>query len=247
VKSAQNRNVIGQTAGRGVTRRVWCRRLLAFAGAGLLSSRAARRASAAGALPTVALPREAWDAAPPGPGMQRHTIERITLHHTGPPSWYGLPPAAAYLRAIQAFHQGPERRWPDIAYHLLVDLDGVIWQGRALEFAGDTATDYDPTGHALIAVLGEYDEQVPSAAQVEAVMALVAWLMDRFRLSTEALGGHRDYARTACPGHNLYALLDPLRAGLWPGGRAPLHDLRSSSEHRALTDRGAGPPGPRRA
>jgi hypothetical protein len=187
--------------------------LLAFAGVGLLSGRSVPWATAVGTLPWFALPREAWDAAPPGPGLKRHTIERITLHHTGPPPWFGLPPAAAYLRAIQAFHQGPERRWPDIAYHLLIDLDGVVWQGRALDFAGDTATDYDPTGHALIAVLGDYDEQVPSEAQVGAVTALVEWLMERFRLTAEALGGHHDYARTACPGRNLYALLDPLRAG----------------------------------
>ena len=158
--------------------------------------------------------RDAWGAEPPGPGMRPHAIERITVHHTGPPPWYGAPPAAAYLRAIQSFHQGPERRWPDIAYHLLIDLDGVVWEGRALAVAGDTATDYDPTGHALIAVLGDYDEQRPNQAQLDALIATARRLSAARGLDRAALAAHRDYAATACPGGHLYAYLEDVRASL---------------------------------
>jgi hypothetical protein len=149
--------------------------------------------------------------------MQPHRIERITLHHTGPPSWLGTPPAPAYLRQIQAFHQGPERRWPEIAYHLLVDLDGAIWEGRPLDFAGDTATAYDPAGHALIAVLGDYDVQQPNEAQVAALVESVRWLMERWGLESEAVGAHHDYAATACPGRNLSTTL--IIGGAPPGPR----------------------------
>jgi hypothetical protein len=161
-------------------------------------------------LPDFVYPREAWGATAPGTGMRRHVIERVTLHHTGPPQWWGTPDAPAYLRAIQGFHTGPERRWPDIAYHLLVDLDGGVWAGRPIAFAGDSATAYDPAGHALVAVLGDYDVQTPNADQINALRATVRWLLETFGLGTHTLAGHRDYAATACPSRNLHLLLADL-------------------------------------
>jgi hypothetical protein len=107
---------------------------------------------------------------------------------------------------------GPERRWPDIAYHLLIDLDGIVWEGRSLAVAGDTATGYDPAGHALIAVLGDYTLQHPNVAQEDAVAVTARWLIDSYGLAAETLRGHRDYAATACPGDHLAALLDDIRA-----------------------------------
>jgi len=172
------------------------------------------RSIAASEQPSFVQPRLSWGAAPPGPGLRQHTIARVTLHHTGPPPWYGAPDAAAYLQGIQAFHMGPERRWPDIAYHLLVDLDGVVWEGRSLAVAGDSATPYDTTGHALVAVLGDYDLQHPNDAQRAAVMETVRWLGVRWNVKAAMVGGHRDYAATACPGEHLYALLPAIRAAL---------------------------------
>lgn len=205
------------TAGRGAptTPRASRRRVLGLvtATAAALAGLAPRRPRATAAtqshpdLPPFVLHREAWAAQPPGAGMRLHAIERITIHHTGPPAWYGAPAAPAYLRAIQAFHTGPERRWPDIAYHLLIDLDGAVWQGRPLAFAGDTATAYDPTGHALIALLGDYDLQTPNPAQLDALSAATHWLLDTFSLTLTTIATHRDYAPTACPGRNLYALI----------------------------------------
>ncbi|MGE0540655.1 MAG: peptidoglycan recognition family protein [Dehalococcoidia bacterium] len=167
--------------------------------------------AAAPSLPGFVVPRREWNAHLPGSGLSAHRIDRITLHHTGPPAWYGVPPAPAYLRVIQSFHMGPERRWPDIAYHLLIDLDGAVWEGRSLAVAGDTATNYDPVGHAFVAVLGDYSLQHPNAAQRDAITATIRWLVDAYRVDAATLRGHRDYAATACPGDNLAVLLDEIR------------------------------------
>jgi non-ribosomal peptide synthetase component F len=196
-------------------RRMTRREALAVGAAALsIALPSAAGAAVGSGLPRFVRPRGDWDAAPPGDGMRRHAIERVTLHHTGPPAWHGSPAAPAYLRAIQAFHTGPERGWPDIAYHLLIDLDGVVWEGRPLAVAGDTATVYDPAGHALIAVLGDYDEQTPNEAQRDAVTQAVAWLLDAHGLGPASVGGHRDYAATACPGRALRSWLPALRASL---------------------------------
>jgi hypothetical protein len=189
-------------------RRRLIRLVTGVTGAALLASgagalRRGARADDAPDLPQFVLRRDVWAAVPPGAGMRPHAIERVTLHHTGPPVWYGDPPAAGYLRIIQSFHTGPERRWPDIAYHLLIDLDGIVWQGRPLAFAGDTATSYDPTGHALVAVLGDYDVQQPNHAQLIAIEATISWLLTAYALDPATAGAHRDYAATACPGRNL--------------------------------------------
>ncbi len=173
----------------------------------------ATRASGVSALDdTLALPpfvhaRAEWGATPPTRPMRLHDIDRVTVHHTGPPRWDGQPATDAYLRAIQAFHTGPERGWPDIAYHLLIDLDGGVWAGRPPRFAGDTATAYDPAGHALVAVLGDYEAQTPTAAQARALSDTVRWLLEAHALNPAALGGHRDYAATLCPGRTLYPLV----------------------------------------
>ena len=197
----------------GVGRRALLHRLTGLALVGASSLRVAQHRASAQASPAF-LPREAWHAAPAGVGMLEHAIERVTVHHTGPPPWYGVPPAPAYLRAVQSFHQGPERGWPDIAYHLLIDLDGQVWEGRPLAFAGDTATEYDPRGHALIAVLGDYDEQTPNPAQTAALGGAIRRLLDEFGLTPETIRGHRDYAATACPGHTLYQLIATIRESL---------------------------------
>lgn len=193
-------------------------RLSALAAAALTirpPEQAAARATGASESPPLAefiMSRWAWAAPPADAGMRPHTVARVTIHHTGPPAWHGVPAAAGLLRAIHAFHTGPERRWPDIAYHLLIDLDGVIWEGRPLAVAGDTATAYDPTGHALIALLGDYDGQTPNDAQVAQLSRTIRWLNETYGLDPATLGGHRDYAATACPGRHLAALIDALRS-----------------------------------
>jgi hypothetical protein len=194
------------------SRRTFLRLLAAAFGMALASRSLDPSIAVAQALPDFVVPRHEWSARPPGPGRRSHRIDRITLHHTGPPSWYGVPPTPAYLRAIQSFHMGPDRRWPDIAYHLLIDLDGIVWEGRSLTVAGDTATNYDPAGHALIAVLGDYSRQQPTVAQRDAIVDTVGWLVDSYGCAPETLRGHRDYAATACPGDYLAALLDEIRA-----------------------------------
>jgi N-acetylmuramoyl-L-alanine amidase len=162
--------------------------------------------AASDALPTFVKPREAWGAAPPAQPYVPHTPAGVVLHHTGAP-WYGRPPVEQYLRNLQAFHTGPERGWEDIAYHFLIDLEGGVWAGRPPEVRGNPSVYYDALGLVLICFLGDYDQQVPSEAQLSAASGTAAWLIRRFKLATSAIAGHRDLAPTECPGANVYPLL----------------------------------------
>jgi hypothetical protein len=135
-----------------------------------------------------------------------HVPNRITLHHGGVAFLRDRDPMQ-YLRNLQTWSRGT-RGWADVPYHYLIDLDGRVYEGRNVMFAGDTNTEYDPAGHALIVVLGNFEEVEPNPAQLEAVVNTMTMLAKRFRLSSDVIAGHKDFsAQTACPGKSLYPYL----------------------------------------
>ena len=153
------------------------------------------------ATPAVMLCRSAWQAQPALPGGRPHNITRMTLHHTAAVLGDNRN-APARLRQHQQFHQN-DRGWIDIAYHVGVDRNGNIYELRDTGLAGDTATDYDPAGHFLVLCEGDFDQETVSEAQLNSAALAFAWATQHFKIGSDTLGGHSDYAFTACPGANL--------------------------------------------
>jgi hypothetical protein len=147
--------------------------------------------------------REEWGAVEVTEGYVPHVIDRITIHHDGAEFHGG---AVARMRALQSWSIRV-KGWVDIPYHFLIDLEGNIYEGRPLEYVGDTSTEYDPTGHALITVMGNYNIQEINEAQLKAIVDLASWLCYEYSIPPEMVHGHRDYAATSCPGNNLYQYL----------------------------------------
>ena len=112
--------------------------------------------------------------------------------------------APSRLRQHQRFHQD-ERGWIDIAYHVGVDRNGNIYELRTPEIVGDTATEYDPTGHFLVLCEGDFDQETIPEAQLNSAALAFAWAAQNFHIGSDTLAGHRDFAATSCPGANLYA------------------------------------------
>jgi hypothetical protein len=137
-----------------------------------------------------------------------HTITHVTLHHTGSaePLRTGDDPVQR-LRALQAWG-ARERNWWDLPYHYLIDLDGNVYEGRNWRYMGETNTTYNPAGHFLISVIGNYEIQQPRPAQLEAIAEMMAWAIQRFDLPLDRIGGHYDYAMTSCPGQHLRRYLE---------------------------------------
>ena len=134
---------------------------------------------------------------------RRHTITQITLHHQGEPFKPGTDPQA-YLRRLQTWSR-TSKGWLDIPYHYVIDLDGRMYEARNIDYAGDTNTDYDPSGHALIEVVGNFEEVEPNQAQLDAVVELMAMLASKYKVSIDDIKSHRDHSdKTVCPGANLY-------------------------------------------
>ena len=169
-------------------------------------------------MPKVVL-RQQWGAKPVGPRAKRHEIRLITIHHTG----VAQNPKRSLedkLRGLQAFSQREDKladgrtkpAWPDIPYHYYISTDGRIGEGREWFYAGDTNTEYDPTGHLLIVVEGNFEIEKPLPAQMKSLREITLWAAHRWRVAPELIEGHKDHsAQTSCPGKSLDAQLSALR------------------------------------
>jgi hypothetical protein len=137
-----------------------------------------------------------------------HRITHVTLHHTGDaqPLMPGEDPVRR-LRGLQSWGAS-DRNWWDVPYHFLLDLEGRIYEGRDYHFMGETNTTYDPGGHFLISVIGNYERQEPTPAQLASIADLMAWALRQYDLPLDRIGGHYNYADTSCPGRNLRKYLE---------------------------------------
>jgi hypothetical protein len=137
-----------------------------------------------------------------------HQITHVTLHHTGDarPLLPGEDPVQR-LRGLQSWG-ARDRNWWDLPYHFLMDLEGRIFEGRDYHYMGETNTTYDPGGHFLISIIGNYGRQEPTRAQIEAIADLMAWAVQEFDVPLDRIGGHYNYATTGCPGQHLKKYLE---------------------------------------
>src|ERR1700761_144765 len=168
--------------------------------------------------------RDAWGARPARPGGRSHTITRMTLHHEAVVLGDNRN-APGRLRQDQRYHQD-QKGWVDIAYHVGIDRDGNIYELRTPQIAGDTATDYDTTGHFLVLCEGDFDKETVSEPQLQSAALVFAWATQTFHIAADTLAGHRDLAQTSCPGANLY---DHLSSGDF---KRRINDLVAEDEGR---------------
>ena len=93
----------------------------------------------------------------------KHSPKLLTLHHGGVDWKEGTDPNV-YLRDLQAWSRS-EKQWIDIPYHYMIDLEGRIYEARDPYYSGDTNTTYNPEGHLLTCLMGNYENQKPSVFQ----------------------------------------------------------------------------------
>ena len=152
----------------------------------------------------------AFEAAQPEGGSA--TIEAISIHHTATVAKDNSK-SPQRLRSYQRYHQS-NKGWTDLAYHLFIDLDGNIYEGRDRACVGDTATKYDPTGHLLLVLEGNFEEQDVSSAAFDRLVEVVSWAAATHDVPFERIRRHRELAATACPGEALDALIRDASFGL---------------------------------
>jgi hypothetical protein len=193
---------------------------------------AVRRPSSAG-LPAI-VPRSGWGAneeivrARP---IVAPAVRLAVVHHTAGANSYTRAQSAAIVRGIEVYHvEG--NGWNDIGYNFLVDRFGTVYEGRAggieRNVVGAHAQGFN-TGTTGVALMGNFTRAVPTKAEQDALVALLAWRLDvahvdpsstvvytsggnlKFRsgkvVVLRAISGHRDTGPSECPGSLAYALL----------------------------------------
>ena len=163
--------------------------------------------------PAGVLARSGWAQGRPVPSNMNRmtTIRYITIHHDGMDPFFGTDrqSSAAHLELIRRLHR--RKGWGDIGYHFAVDRGGRVWEARPLAYQGAHVKDHNP-GNIGIVVLGNFEEQSPSDAQMEAMRRHIVALMRRYKVPARRVQTHQEWgAHTACPGGRLQVYLDRIR------------------------------------
>lgn len=215
------------------------------------------------------LPRAAWAGdLPAGTAASEPDVRTLVVHHTVDANAHGPDDVVTLLRRIHAFHTGPEKGWPDVAYNFFVDRFGRVWEGRAGSLAGPVAGDATGGSQGFdqkCAFLGDHRSEPPTPEATEAMANLLALLADRHALDTapgatttfESRGsnlhpagstvtvttitGHRRVSQTACPGDAGMAMVtDVLPAAVTARRQvAPSTTMSTPSTTAAPTTTGA--------
>lgn len=140
----------------------------------------------------------------------RKKTNMIVIHHTGNPVDDDLP-----AEEIHASHKA--QGWSGIGYHYVIRKNGSIERGRPHWTIGAHA--YGENSHTIgIHVCGNFEIAKPTAKQIEALSMLIGTICYEYQLPIDAahVVGHRDLMATACPGENLYNILQTIRGkAIW--------------------------------
>lgn len=136
----------------------------------------------------------------------------MTVHHDGmPPVWLSSrQDVASRIDQIRTAHQS--NGWGDIGYHYIVDPFGQVWEGRPIAYQGAHVKDQNERNLGVL-VLGNFEAQQPTSAQVAAVERFLVMQMRNYRVPVTRVNTHRELASTLCPGRNMQYAMNQLRGG----------------------------------
>ena len=119
-------------------------------------------------------------------------IRRIIIHHTGAKAEWGAN--------IVANYRVNKLGWAGIGYHYFITQEGIIQATEHHTTIGRHTGKYDADSLG-IGFAGNFNAAPPPAAQFEAGVRLIAWLMQELGISPQNVLGHKDIpVNTASPG-----------------------------------------------
>jgi len=182
-------------------------------------------------------PRAAWASGLTVPGAlpeERPGDVRFLLVHHSVTGGNDYSDGCTLIRSIHAFHTGPDKGWPDVAYNFFVDRFGLVWEGRAGSLEAPIKGDATggSQGYAqLCCLLGDFRSVRPTDAALQSLTRLLAWLSVRYGITTApgstssfvsrgsnrwpagtsvtttTIAAHSDMSLTECPGAAAYAIV----------------------------------------
>ena len=161
-----------------------------------------------------------WDAIPVPIGKPYfpHVPNKVIIHH------YGFPSDKPNFKISKSFKGHASIRelqrddikelgLIDIKFHYIISPTGAIYEGRPSQYIGKHIPGYD-NGAIGVLVYGNYNVEPLTFVVKEAIVWLLLHL--RYKHGIELpkyLYGHCCKALTTCPGYNLNAYIQKLKAG----------------------------------
>jgi N-acetyl-anhydromuramyl-L-alanine amidase AmpD len=138
--------------------------------------------------------------------LEKKEVKYIIIHQSA------TPRETTTFDAIKRYHIG--LGWGNIAYHYFIDGRGKIHKGRNERTAG-THTKADNMNFKSLGVClaGNFDNEEPSDAQLEALEKILRNLSAKYNIPKERILGHLEVpgAVTQCPGKNLLEWIEEYR------------------------------------
>jgi hypothetical protein len=133
-------------------------------------------------------------------------INAIHLHHTWRPNHAGFNGHDSLVAMWK--YQTQVKGWTDIAQHLTVAPDGVIWLGRNWNQPPASAAGHNGTrtaGPFMIELVGDFDLGRDSldGEQRRVALQVIVLVQKRFSLAAESLAFHNQMSARSCPGTSL--------------------------------------------
>lgn len=159
--------------------------------------------------------RSRWTSAGPSLALMNRMqpVRCITVHHDGIGPFHDMDQRAAMARleSIRRYHR-ESLGWGDIGYHYSIDRSGRVYECRSLTYQGAHVKNHNE-GNIGVMLLGNFDQQTPSSAQIDALIAQLSGLMQTHGVPVNRVHTHREWqgAVTACPGGSLQASMNNIR------------------------------------
>lgn len=129
------------------------------------------------------------------------SIRRIIVHHTATPANITIQRIAEFLVK--------NRDLPGITYHFCITDQGVAYQGQPLE-AMSVHAGQDSRDSVGVCLIGNFMENPPPQAQLDATASVLAQVATRLNLNTSQIFGFSEIINTQSPG------------ATWPTWKGPL-------------------------
>lgn len=130
-------------------------------------------------------------------------IKEVHMHHTWSPdhkTWKG----AESQYGMWKYHT-QDQGWSDIAQHLSIAPDGVIWNGRNWNSTPNSSTGRS-TGSFMFEMIGNFDigHDILDGIQLGSALFVTLTIQKKFQLPLESLKFHRHLGSPkTCPGSSL--------------------------------------------
>lgn len=176
--------------------------------------------------------REQWGAKPPIRVIKNtHLPTDITIHHASEDISDKIKRMYAFngvktMREIQKYHQ-ENLQQNDLGFHLLIDYEGNVYQGRDLEKNG-IHVKMNNTDNIGIVLYGNFEVESPSPQMVLALQKTIIELSILYphMKIPQNIKAHSEYGTIGCPGIHVVELINA-----WKYGDKSIFNLEMENEH----------------